>query len=89
MSAREPLPQILGRGDGGADADWEWEIAREMNHSWGTRCSLRDENRADDEESVPVALAEGGGSAIDGIDGYDDGNFGDARDVRWRTAALL
>lgn len=99
MSASELLVQILGRGDGGADADadadadWEWEIAREMNHSWGPRCCLRDEERADNDETVPVAwtgLAEGAGGAIDGIDGYDDdGHSRVGRDVRWRAAALL
>jgi hypothetical protein len=98
MSTSELLPQVLlvlGRGDGGADADWEWEIAREMNHSWGPRCCLRDENLADDDgggdEGVPVAwieLAEGAGVAIDGYDNEGSGVVAPDVRVRWRAALL-
>jgi hypothetical protein len=60
MSTRVLL-LLLGRGDGGADVEWDWESAREMNQSRPPRCQccLCDANRAgdneDNDEGVPVA----------------------------------
>ena len=92
MSASE----LLGRGDSGADADWDWEIAREMNQSWPARCCLRDSTREDDDARVPVAWIElkgGAGAVIDGDDDDDEEEeeegSGVAAGVRWRVIALL
>lgn len=85
MSASE----LLGRDDRGTDADWDWEIAREMNQSWPPRCRLRDSTREDD-ASVPVAWIElegGAGAVIDGDD--DEEGSGVAAGVRWGVALLL
>ncbi len=80
MSASE----LLGRGDGGVDADWDWEIAREMNHSWPSRCCRRDATRVDDDDDdgrVPVAWIElEGAEAV--IDGDDEEGSGVASGVR-------
>jgi hypothetical protein len=85
MSASE----LLDRGDGGADADWDWEIAREMNQSRPPRYRLRDSTRADDAR-VPVAWIEldGTGAVIDGDDEEGSGVVSVVSGVRWRVALL-
>src|SRR6267154_5575922 len=84
MSASESL----GRGDGGADADWDcWEIAREMNQSWPPRCRLRDSSRADDAR-VPVAWIELEGTGAV-IDGDDEERSRVASVVWWRVLVAL